>query len=273
MPVSASNSSSLLELPLPLYITLPLNSPSLLTQTIKMSILTNRYPPYPSGMGPRRIIDSGGYPITRSLSPYDRDSRYLIERPELISRTRSYHNCHCGIPISNQGDHLCRSCHLITHAANQVLNIRGGDHCDCKSCNLALEDEERELEVLDRYGYYSTGSVNPITQFLFLQLVAIARTSFLIILLEATSAAPAVAETVPWTADRSVFLSFPDERSPITLHGNQHTSAAIQCARLWFVRRCSRRVPGLLLHRTKAQHVRMSADHHMIEFREGFYRD
>ena len=118
-----------------------------------MSLVNTRYPPYP--LSPRRLIEPRGFPSIRAMDNYDRS--YLIDRPEMISRSRSYLNCSCGLPITTQGEHLCRSCNLITHAANQVLNIRGGDHCDCRRCNLALDDEERELEVLDRYGYYSTG--------------------------------------------------------------------------------------------------------------------
>jgi hypothetical protein len=43
---------------------------------------------------------------------------------------------------------MCKSCTLISHAANQVLNVRGGDHCDCPECDLAGLDDEREMEEL-----------------------------------------------------------------------------------------------------------------------------
>lgn len=128
----------------------------LLSVVIKMSVLSTSYPHYSQGLGPHRIIESGAYPISRTISPYDRDGRYPIERPDLISRNRSYHSCHCGLPIFNQSDHLKRSCHLIRPAASQVLNIRDGDHCDCEGYNPAIEDEERQREILDRYGYCST---------------------------------------------------------------------------------------------------------------------
>lgn len=118
-----------------------------------MNLVNPRYPLYP--LSPRRLIEPRDYLSSRAIDTYDRN--YLIDRQEMVSRNRSYINCSCGLPVTAHGDHLCRSCNLITHAANQVLNIRGGNHCDCRGCNLALEDEERELEVLDRYGYYSTG--------------------------------------------------------------------------------------------------------------------
>ena len=128
------------------------SSQSKTVQTTIMNILGTRYPPYPSS--PRMLIEPR-YTSSRALDSYGRS--YFTDRPEIVSRSRSYLNCPCGLPVTAQGDHLCRSCHLITHAANQVLNIRGGDHGDCRGCSLALEDEEREIEVLDRYGYYSTG--------------------------------------------------------------------------------------------------------------------
>ncbi|OBT48039.1 hypothetical protein VE00_01643 [Pseudogymnoascus sp. WSF 3629] len=102
-----------------------------------MNVINSRYP-YPLS----RPLLEPRYPTSRSLEPY-MGSRYGLE--PVLPRSRGYVNCACGAAISPLGNHLCRTCVLTTHAANQVLNIRGGDHCDCPACDLAGLDDDREL--------------------------------------------------------------------------------------------------------------------------------
>lgn len=112
---------------------------------------TNPRYPYPL----TRTLIEPRYPASRALEPYV-GSRYGLEPP--LPRNRGYANCACGIAITPLGNHLCRSCILTTHAANQVLNIRGGDHCDCQACDLAGIDDDREVgDVMDGRGYYTGG--------------------------------------------------------------------------------------------------------------------
>lgn len=118
-------------------------------QNSTMNVMSPRYPPYPLS---RALIDPR-YPASRALEPCG-GSRYALEPP--LPRSRTYVNCGAG--ISPRGEHLCRTCLLTTHAANQVLNIRGGDHCDCPACDLAGLDDDRDMgDLIDRGGYYVGG--------------------------------------------------------------------------------------------------------------------
>lgn len=106
-----------------------------------MNLMSPRYPPYPLL---RALIDPR-YSASRALEPP-------------LSRSRAYVNCACGAGISPRGEHLCRTCLLTTHVANQVLNIRGGDHCDCPACDLAELDDDRDMgDLINRCTYYIGG--------------------------------------------------------------------------------------------------------------------
>lgn len=119
-------------------------------QNNTMNIINPRYP-YPRS----RALMEPRYPSSRALEPYG-GSRYGLEPP--LPRNRGYVNCACGAAISPLGNHLCRTCILTTHAANQVLNIRGGDHCDCPACDLAGMDDDREVgDLMNGRGYYTGG--------------------------------------------------------------------------------------------------------------------
>ncbi|KFY01571.1 hypothetical protein O988_02681 [Pseudogymnoascus sp. VKM F-3808] len=116
-----------------------------------MNVINSRYP-YPLS----RPLLEPRYPSSRSLEPY-LGSHYGLET--VLPRSRGYVNCACGAAISPLGNHLCRTCVLTTHAANQVLNIRGGDHCDCPACDLTGLDDDREIrDVIGGRDYYSRGS-------------------------------------------------------------------------------------------------------------------
>ena len=118
-----------------------------------MNIVNNRYPSS-YGYGSSRLLEPRPAILGDRLDPYARE-RLLLDRPE-VPPSRSYLNCPCGLPMTAAGDHLCRSCIIATHTARQVLNIRGGDHCDCSGCSLANDNDDRDLDLLERYGgYYS----------------------------------------------------------------------------------------------------------------------